>query len=138
MSAMFTEDEKEKIMCQLIKIGYEIFEHATLKKTSVSDIATRCGIAKGSFYNFFPSKHAYAIALIDEMMQEKRKALIDLLGERETIPLKGFIPWLRSLFKKENNLYYQLKVEDVIWLCDNMEDHSLFNAEADKQTAKKS
>ncbi len=137
MSAMFTEEDREKIMCQLIKIGYEIFESSTLKKTSVSEIAKRCGIAKGSFYNFFPSKHAYALALIQKFSKEKWKEFIELLGEREKMPLTQFMPWYRSLFTKENNIYYNLKVEDVLWLRDNMEDNSLFDPETDKQMMKK-
>ena len=137
MSVMFTAEDRERIMCQLIKIGYEIFESSTLKKTSVSEIAKRCGIAKGSFYNFFPSKHAYALALIQKASQEKRKEFINLLGERDKIPLVEFMPWYRSIFTKENNIYYHLKVEDVLWLRDNMQDDSFFNPETDKQAMKK-
>lgn len=137
MSVMFSKEDREKIMYQLIKIGYEIFESSTLKKTSVSEIAKRCGIAKGSFYNFFPSKHAYALTLIQKARQEKITEFINLLGEREKIPLAEFMPWYRSLFTNKNNIYYHLKVEDFLWLRDNMEDNSLFNPETDKQAIKK-
>lgn len=137
MSAMFTDEDKEKILSRLMEIGYEIFKSSTLKKTSVSEIAKRCGIAKGSFYSFFPSKHAYAISLIQETIKDKTNEFYDLLGTREKVPLVEFIPWYRSLFTIENNIYYNLKIEDVLWLRDHMEDESLFNPETDKQMMKK-
>lgn len=136
MTAMFTEEEREQIRSQLIKIGYEIFKSATLKKTSVSEIAMRCGIAKGSFYNFFPSKHAYAIALMQELSTEKMKEFYVMSGERGKITLEEFMLWYRGFFIEDANPYFCLKIEDVLWIRDNMQDDSFFNPEAGVQTVK--
>ena len=43
----------------------------------VQDICTRAGVRKGSFYHFFDSKHALALAALDETTAFFRDAIID-------------------------------------------------------------
>ena len=52
----FKGAEKENISKRLIAEGTRLFEHYGLKKTSIEEIVKAAGIAKGSFYKFFPSK----------------------------------------------------------------------------------
>lgn len=65
----FTEEESRKIREQLILLGNERFSTLGLKKTSIEELAEEAGIAKGSFYRFFPSKEALYFTCLE--LQEK-------------------------------------------------------------------
>ncbi|OQY34956.1 MAG: hypothetical protein B6241_03025 [Spirochaetaceae bacterium 4572_59] len=44
---------------ELIQTGIALFGHYGFEKTSINQISGTCGIAKGSFYNFFTSKESF-------------------------------------------------------------------------------
>ena len=48
----------------IIAGGEEVFRANGYHNTGVKDILDYCGISKGSFYNFFPTKEAYALEVI--------------------------------------------------------------------------
>lgn len=56
MPANFTEKEREKIRQDLIDAGFQMSRECGLKGMTVSKLAERCHIAKGTFYHFFASK----------------------------------------------------------------------------------
>lgn len=45
--------------------GTELFSERAYSSVGVAEIAARAGVQKGSFYYFFPSKEALALAVID-------------------------------------------------------------------------
>jgi|GEM_PF-5041765 len=73
MSRHFTEDEKQMIRLRLLNGGKKLFEEYGVKKTSVDRIVEKVGIAKGSFYNFYPSKEAMVFDIIMDMEMELHK-----------------------------------------------------------------
>ncbi|PYI56897.1 TetR/AcrR family transcriptional regulator [Paenibacillus flagellatus] len=79
----FNEQEKERIQEALLDKGKELFVQYGLKKTSIDDIVRACGIAKGSFYRFYPSKEElyYAVLKREEAFKER------LIADAESSPL---------------------------------------------------
>jgi AcrR family transcriptional regulator len=73
----FGEREKEQIREELLRAGEKSFARMGLKRTRVEDLTAEAGIAKGSFYAFFPSKEALCFAVLEE--EERR--LGTLFGE---------------------------------------------------------
>ena len=73
MPRSFTEQEEETIRALLFKSGEEMFSRYGLKKTSIDELARAAGIAKGSFYRFFPSKEALYFACLEEQERAFRK-----------------------------------------------------------------
>ena len=53
MPQIFDEAGREKVRVLLLESGFELIKTYGLKKTSISDITKRAGIATGTFYNFF-------------------------------------------------------------------------------------
>lgn len=64
MSPSFTSDKRERISNLLISSGASLFGRFGMKKTTIEQIAAASGIAKGSFYAFYPSKEHLYIAVL--------------------------------------------------------------------------
>lgn len=93
----FDQEEKAAIRTALMTKGLEHFERFGIRKARVADICADVGIAKGSFYAFFPSKEALFMTLADERdVQHKadmRSYLIETEASRRDI-VGGFFDFL--------------------------------------------
>lgn len=67
MPRAFTEEERTTIRNSLIDAGRTCFIKYGVRKTTIDDLVTLAGIAKGSFYQFFKSKENL---YLDLFMQE--------------------------------------------------------------------
>ena len=63
-----TSDARER----LVAAGTELFSERAYSSVGVAEIATRAGVQKGSFYYFFPSKEALALAVVDAHWEWQR------------------------------------------------------------------
>ena len=63
----FTEDQNETIRRDLIREARRCGVTIGMKKTSVEQLTRAVGIAKGSFYKFFPSKELLFFAVLEEI-----------------------------------------------------------------------
>ncbi len=89
----------------IIAGGEEVFRANGYHNTGVNDILDHCGISKGSFYNFFPTKEAYALEVIayygDQLTAFMRETFSD-----ETRPaverLRSFYYHLVSISEHES------------------------------------
>ena len=80
----FTEHEKELISQRLLEQGYRLFSAYGLKKTNIEEIARAAGIAKGAFYNFYESKEALFMEVIEQIeirLRQEILAVIDMPGQ---------------------------------------------------------
>jgi len=83
MPRPFTEHEKELIGKRILEQGYKMFSAYGIKKTSIEEIAKAAGISKGAFYNFYESKEALFMDVIEQAEMRARReilAVIDLPG----------------------------------------------------------
>ena len=75
MPKSFTEKESEQIRKTLMIKGQELFSTAGLRKTTVDDLVKSAGIAKGSFYKFFPSKEILYLEILEEIETNIRSSM---------------------------------------------------------------
>lgn len=95
----FTEAERETIRERLIAAGRGLFSRYGLKKTTVEEIARRAGVAKGTFYLFFPSKEAlYAEVLLREAPQMMRKLIAESFAATDDVR-EAIVRYLKGLVK---------------------------------------
>jgi TetR/AcrR family transcriptional repressor of nem operon len=87
-----TSDARERLleaMLELIWVG-------SFGTTSVDHICERAEVKKGSFYHFFESKHALAMAAIEHGWEEFRKTLDDAFSASRP-PVERLEFWIRHL-----------------------------------------
>lgn len=79
MPKIFSEQERELIRGKLLNAGIRELEHKSYRNIAVERIAAEAGIAKGTFYHFFPSKEAYFYAIMQLVKERNRSELKRLL-----------------------------------------------------------
>lgn len=84
MARAFSEEEKEIIKKELLKVGEEVFSKYGLKKTNISDITTAVGIGKGSFYSFYESKELLFLDVLIHTHLELNNEIEDYLNNKLT------------------------------------------------------
>lgn len=85
-----TSDARERILTA----GLSLIETRGYGALGIAEICTAAGVPKGSFYYFFASKEAMALAVIDERWEEQQRQWADLLAG-DAPPLER----LRRLFE---------------------------------------
>lgn len=89
MPKAFSLQEKSDIRDALVNAGLKRFGEQGIRATRVDDICKDVGIAKGSFYNFFPTKEDLFMTLADERdiahKDDMRAWLLETEGDAVTI-----------------------------------------------------
>jgi len=110
---------REQVMGQtrqtLLDAAAEEFANQGYDQANINTISTKAGFAKGTIYNYFPSKQALLLALIDGIAQEHLDylqsavlAVDDPAGRLERFFLAGFeyvpshLPRARVMFNTVN------------------------------------
>ncbi|WP_224448368.1 TetR/AcrR family transcriptional regulator [Haloprofundus salilacus] len=101
----FTDAERERIERELVNAGQELFAQFGLGKTTIADLTDPVGIAPSTFYQFFDSKEALYLHILEgegerlvETLHESlagvedaetgiRTLLDEIMRELETNPL---------------------------------------------------
>jgi AcrR family transcriptional regulator len=115
MRSGFTDDERERIREALVANGRELFVQYGLSKTTIADLTDPIGIANSTFYQFFDSKEALFVAVLD---REGDRLLPELLAPFEDDDLEDpeavIVAFLTRLMDEieTNPLIRQLLVED--------------------------
>jgi TetR/AcrR family transcriptional repressor of nem operon len=86
-----TSDAREKIL----SAAHSLIDLRGYSALGVAEICRSAGVPKGSFYYFFESKEALALAVIDEQWEAQRRAWSGALDNEEE-PLQR----LRKLFEE--------------------------------------
>jgi TetR/AcrR family transcriptional repressor of nem operon len=73
---------------RLIDAAYELIYTRGYVGVGVADICARAGVLKGSFYHFFPSKQALALAAVDAYWDRQRDQWTRLVRDDERPPLR--------------------------------------------------
>ena len=75
------EENKQQKLEALYKNAYELFLTNGIEKTSISDIAKKAGVAKGTFYLYFTDKYDIRDQLIaktaDNLFHKAFKAMVN-------------------------------------------------------------
>lgn len=66
MARAFDENEREAVKTALIDAGTELFGSGGFEKTPVDEITRKAGVAKGTFYKFWPSKEMFFFTCMEE------------------------------------------------------------------------
>ena len=64
---------------QLLKAARKVFRDKGFEGATIADIVREAGVAQGTFYIYYPSKKAVAIALRDELMDRMATAVVSAM-----------------------------------------------------------
>jgi len=67
--------QKQQIRERILNEGLLLFSEKGIEKTTVADIVDNCGIARGTFYNYFSDINTLFDALIEQLNQQVKEAI---------------------------------------------------------------
>ena len=80
---------------KLLAEGMRLLREGGYQATGVQEITAACGVPKGSFYNYFPSKTAFGVEVLEAYAEEGGRALDEALADDGRPPLAR----LRGLYE---------------------------------------
>lgn len=127
MPVSFTEEQQEEIREQLFHEGIRLSRKFGVQHMTISKLTAACGIAKGSFYNFYKSKEEFILALSQWADKKTEEMLSRKLAGRSRMSTREFLEFFREYLYSEYDLMNRLTVDDFLWLKTHMADADLFN-----------
>ena len=87
-----TEGTRERI----IAAGAEIIHRKGYNNTGIQEILAACGVPKGSFYHYFPSKEDFGVAVVEHHMACLGSAVSPILNDPARPPLERLEAFFRG------------------------------------------
>lgn len=84
MPKIFSEEDRELLSEKMLDAGIKKLESKRYKNIAVEEIAMEVGVAKGTFYSFFPSKEAFFYGVMQHI-KEKARAPLRALPEKASV-----------------------------------------------------
>ncbi|MFC6951294.1 TetR/AcrR family transcriptional regulator [Halorubellus litoreus] len=114
MSSGFSDADRERIREELVAAGRELFERYGLSKTTIADLTDPVGIANGTFYQFFDSKEALFLEVLDREGERLLPELVAPFEREDDDPEAVIVAFLTRLMDEieTNPLIEQLLVDD--------------------------
>ena len=114
-------EKGERRRQELLKIAYRLFIEKGYDNTSIEEIITEAGIAKGTYYYHFPSKEATLEAVIDMMLKAEVERARAVVESPMPVPQKvaAVIYSLRPA-QEEQNIADALEARENIVLHDKL------------------
>ena len=82
----FSETEKEIIREKMLQEGERLFTLFGIKKVSIDEIVQATGIAKGSFYSFYPNKESLYMDIAGNLQMKMWSEMDEFLNENSSLP----------------------------------------------------
>lgn len=113
MPAIFNEEKRKQVRINLLENGFEHIKRFGLKKTSIEEVAKDSGIAKGTFYSFFPSKEEFVASIILYKREVYKREITVLISEAGGLTKECVRKILKRTAFGDANLYAYLTAEDL-------------------------
>ncbi len=93
---------------EILDVAQRLFYQKGYEQTSVQDIITEIGIAKGTFYHYFSSKLDLLDAMIERMIEQTLQSLEPLVADDQLSALEKFEGFFSDLadWKVENKAFF--------------------------------
>ncbi len=136
MPPIFSSEDKEKIKQELLTTGMSVIKEKGIKKTSIDEITKRVGIAKGTFYHFYPSKQRFIMDIITTYGNRQLEKFKKRIASIDTMELEELFMWYRSIRIDRDNPLFYMKPADGKWLRDNLPKEYIYNEQHDLDVAR--
>ncbi|MFC7070137.1 TetR/AcrR family transcriptional regulator [Halobaculum lipolyticum] len=112
----FTDEQRDRIRSDLLEAGRDLFAQYGLSKTTIADLTDEVGIGTSTFYQFYDSKEALYLAVLDREGETIARRLSDeevIGGEDPETVVREFLHFLFDEIET-NPLVRQLVVSDEL------------------------
>ncbi|MCR5481261.1 MAG: TetR/AcrR family transcriptional regulator [Clostridia bacterium] len=117
------QDKKELRRNSIMQAAMELFMENGYQNTKVSDIANKCEIGKGTFYEYFPSKQELLLELLNSSVLEEEISVANAVNKFDTTKekLAAYINFQSALMKRVGASPIELlqQVQSWGWDSDN-------------------
>lgn len=86
-----TQQAKEENRRKILASAATLFHEQGYEKTTTRDISMACGMAKGTLFNYFPSKETLAMTMVAEAMEQGRLRYLNRKKGDETLVEELFL-----------------------------------------------
>lgn len=135
MPAIFTEEQKNKLQLKLLTAGFELLKKYGYRRMTIDEITKSCGIAKGTFYNFFKSKEEFTYQMMLLERDIERQKLTDYLSSDNILTKDAFKDWIYEMIRNDVNVFSYMTQEEITLLTSAWPDEYLLNVSNDEQTS---
>lgn len=135
MPAIFTEEQKNKLQLKLLTAGFELLKKYGYRRMTIDEITKSCGIAKGTFYNFFKSKEEFTYQMMLLERDIERQKLTDYLSSDNMLTKDAFKDWIYEMIRNDVNVFSYMAQEEITLLTSAWPDEYLLNVSNDEQTS---
>lgn len=84
---------------EILLKSLEVFRRQGYYNTSMTDLATACGLQKGSFYHYFDSKEALMKAILEDIRNRLNTYVFSIAWEEEGTASERMSKLLKRLYK---------------------------------------
>ena len=88
MATLMGRRERKKLQSKqtIMEAAIEKFQSDGVRETSIADIMTAAGLGIGTFYNYFESKEALLLSLLEQAVEQTRTVSQQLMAEKISAP----------------------------------------------------
>lgn len=107
MPRAFSEHERVLLRDRLLETGKKLINRQGSRNLTVDEVARETGIAKGSFYSFFPSREDFILSVFEAWETHYRHSLLKRVMEKADRPreaLEDLFTEAFALLEKEPGL----------------------------------
>lgn len=128
---VFTEEEKKSIQKKMFEAGLSLIKQNGLTHTSVEKITDFAGIGKSTFYNFYPSKEDFVVALISYERNKGMQMIQEKLNGRPKLTVEESKNLIKMIICSQESIYQYLNEEDIQKLYPVMQKSGMIKSDLD-------
>ena len=124
----FSKEEQDAIRIKMFEEGIGLLKQYGVQRLTIDKLTHSCGIAKGSFYNFYESKETYLYALMEYAGKHIQGMLVNKLAGRKQMTTHEFFEFFREYLYSDYDLLRYVTIEDFLWMQKHLSNMERFQA----------
>ena len=136
MPAIFNDNDRDQLYRAMIEAGWDMLVREGVDGLRVERVTQAAGIAKGTFYRFFPSKAEFISAMMSENRKRTRQPLLDLCARQGFLTREGLRAWYLGTWHNSRNVYRIFTAEKYLQLTRGLPPERRFDSEEDEEFAR--
>ena len=132
--SIFTLERRNEVQEKLLEVGVELIKEKGIQKMTISEVTSRAGIGKGTFYHFYSAKEYYVYDVIQYSKEKFKKILNENVAKYEGMG-RETVEQILSLyaFNGEKNIVNSISAEDEKWLNEKLPKEYVINVPKEEQ-----